>query len=215
MCFFTSIRDIELLNNSLLLNSCDAFFESAISCKMLVNEGVINPVYRELRYMLETALKYSIVDQVCYKLNYEERIIYFNQKVPKSSIDCIDDLNIIGLSEVNIKDFINSSKDVYKKLCVYVHPSKTQINDWIKRGRNGSYLGFESENEIKCISKLIYNVFEIIIACYLNCLGVSSLGDVFIYYLDDKKKWKFHKSRYIKQMCQFYDYKLERRQVET
>ncbi|ADL51385.1 hypothetical protein [Clostridium cellulovorans] len=210
-CFFTSTRDINLFNNSLLFNSSDAFLESAISCGMLVNEGAINPVYRELRYMLEVALKYTIVDQVCYQLNYEERIDYFNKKIPKSSIDCIDDLQLIGLEKSSIKDFINSSRDVYKKLCVYVHPSKTQINDWIKREKKCAYLGFESENEIKRISKSTYNVLEIIITCYLNCLGVSSLGDVFIYYLDEKKKWKFHKSKYIKQMSQYYDYKFERK----
>lgn len=211
VCSLYSTRDFEFSQNSLLFNHSDEFLESAISCAMLVQQGAINPVYRELRYMLEASMKYLVVDQTCVNFNYQDKIKYLDEHIPKSSISFIKNIDIIGLDILNIKEFINSANDVYKKLCQYVHPTKSQIDEIIDRYNRGSYIGFESEKELKRINNLIYKVFEIVIALHITNLGVSSAGDVFIFYLDKEKDWKFHKSKYIKKISEFYDYKYERK----
>jgi hypothetical protein len=40
--------------------------------------------------------------------------------------------------------------------------------------------------------------------------GDSMSGDLFIQLLDDNKKWKFHKSKYVKEYSKNFDYKHER-----
>lgn len=207
ICRFYSFRD----ENSLLLRQTDEFLESAISCSVLVEQGVINPVCRELRYILETSMKYLIVDQSSPSLNYKDKVKYLDECIPKSSIDCIKNINIIGLDSLDIKDFINNANDVYKKLCQYVHPSKNQINELIGRRNRGSHIGFESEIEIKHINNLVYKVLELTLVAYITSLGFSSAGDIFIYFLDEMKYWKFHKSKYVKKISKIYDYKHERK----
>ncbi|KEI94405.1 hypothetical protein N496_19935 (plasmid) [Clostridium botulinum A2B3 87] len=211
VCRMYSTRDWDSSENSLLLKHADEFFESAISCSILIEHGAINPVRRELRYMLETSIKYLIVDQGCPNLSYKDKIEYLDEHIPRSSIDCIKDIKIIGLDSLDIKDFIDNTNDVYKKLCKYVHPSKNQINEFIGRYKRGSYIGFESEVDIKQINNLVYKVFELVISFYITSLGFTFAKDIFIHYLDEKKNWKFHKSKYIKKISNAYDYKLERK----
>ncbi|WP_346964275.1 hypothetical protein [Clostridium perfringens] len=206
-----SSRDWKLYQNSLLINNADQFIESAISIAILVREGAINPTYRELRYMLETAVKYLIVDQKKTDLNYENKIKYFTEKIPRSSINCVENIKIIGLDTLDTKEFINNIKDVYKKLSKYTHPSKTQIDVKADREKRGAYLGLESEKDLKSINNFVNKVFEFIIAIYITNLGLALAGDIFTCVLDTEKGWKFYKSKYIKKISNIYNYKLERK----
>ncbi len=210
ICRFYSTRDFDFSKNSLLFNHTDEILESTCSYFLLIENGIINPVIREFRYILETSLKYLTVDQTCKTLNYKDKIEYFNKNIPKSSISCVEDIDVICISSLELKDFINYVNDIYKKLCKIVHPSKEQIKAYNNRLNRGEYLGFETEIEIKRINGLAYKVFEIIIVFYLTNLGVASTGDIFIHYLDDRQDWKFHKSEYIKKISGFYNYKFER-----
>lgn len=211
-CWIYSSRDYNLFENSMLLNHTDEFLESAVSCEILVNNGALHAARRELRYLLETSVKYLVVDQNSPQLCYKDKIKYFHENIPRSSISCIENIWITGLNKIDTKEFINSANDVYKKLSKYVHPSKQQIEEIIERQNRSAFLGFETEIDIKRISGLAYKVLEFVIAIYLTCLGFSSTGDIFINYLDAKDDWKFHKSKYIKKISESYNYKLERKQ---
>lgn len=205
-----SSRYYNLYENSLVIRHVDELLESAIACEMLVENGMINPARRDLRYMLESTVKYLVVDQNIKDASYDEKIKYFDDNIPKSSISCVNEIEIISLKVDDNKKFIDSVNDVYKKLCKYIHPSKHNIDELIKREKKGAYLGLETDVEIRSLNNLVFKVFELIICCYFTVLGFSLSGDIFIYALDGKTDWKFNKSKYIKIISHSYDYKIEK-----
>lgn len=210
-CSLYSTRAFEYSKNSLLLTHTDEIIESAVSYLILIDAGVINPIIRELRYILETSLKYLVVDQKCSDKSYTDKIEYLNNNIPRSSIDCIEDVDIICLDNSDKKKFYGEVKDIYKKICKFIHPSKEQIRVYDDRVKRGAYLGFETEKELKKINSLAYKVFEYIIVLHLTSLGVGLAGDMFIYYFDEEKNCKFNKCNYIKKISEFYNYKYERK----
>lgn len=48
------------------------------------------------------------------------------------------------------------------------------------------------------MNKLIFRAYDMILVMLFHGFGDSMSGDLFIQLLDDNKKWKFHKSKYVK-----------------
>lgn len=206
-----SSRCLEIWENSLLIRGFDGFLESAVATSLMIEQGAINPAKRELRYVLETSIKYLVVDQKIPYASYDEKVIYLNEKIPKASISPVDDILVLGLSNDELKEFKDDVNDLYKKLCKYVHPSKYQIDEYSKRCSRGAYIGFETGKEINEFNRLIFRIYEIIIITAFTSLGFSMTGDLFINVFDEKESWKFNKGKYVNKISHAYDYKVERK----
>ncbi|VBB05617.1 Hypothetical protein LUCI_0827 [Lucifera butyrica] len=195
--------------NSLTFNLFDFFFESAVGISVMIKEGVLNPAKRELRYVLETSVKALLVDQTLTKQTYHEKIAYLGTSIPRSSIDCVDDINFF-ITDNQSKLLINDVKQLFGELSQYVHPSEEQIKEYILRCNEGASIGLETGKELKRMNAP-FRTYEIVLVLSLHALGFSQSGDMFINLFDDSPKWKFHKGRHMKAMSALYDYKAERR----
>lgn len=93
---FTRYPDAE---SWLLQSAMDEFVESAIAIWQLTDSGIYNPAYRELRYLLESAIKFSYVDQ---KLPgptpLPDRQRWLHANVPRGSISVVTDLSWYDLT---------------------------------------------------------------------------------------------------------------------
>lgn len=208
---FYSTRYEQLSKNSIMIRELELLLESIVSISLQIKDGALNPAKRELRFMLESAVKYLLVDQKTNELTYEEKIDYFDKNIPNSSIEPIDKISFFGLNKEEADEFRNDVKVLFSKLCQYVHPSKYQIDEYLRRCEKGAFIGFETQKEINDFIKLLFRILDIIIVLMFEALGFSSTGDLFIHVFDEKKDYKFIKGKYVSKYSKVYDYKVERK----
>jgi len=210
-----STRYQPLNENSIMIRELELILESIVGISKQIEEGTLNPAKRELRFMLESSVKYLLVDQKTNGLTHEEKIHYFDKNIPSSSIDSITEIRFFGLNNEEVDEFRNDVKVLFSKLCQYVHPSKYQINEYLRRCQKGAFIGFETQKEINDFNKLLFRILDIIIVLLFEVLGFSFTGDLFIYVFDEIKDYKFKKGKYVSKYSKGYDYKAERKNIAS
>ncbi|PEY90221.1 hypothetical protein CN360_25325 [Bacillus cereus] len=189
-------RDHAFVKESALIFGCTDLYGSLIAINLITEEIMLNAPKRELRYMLEAIIKYAAVDQICKGKTLEEKLDYLYTKIPRSSISPIDDIE--GLTDVMVAD----TKELYSLLSQFIHPSKKQISEY-KSQFEGGNIGFESYKELDSFNRLLFRTCDIILYLLLKNMGPYVIKDVF-YVLQDNKKWKFHKGKYVKTLPNKY-----------
>ncbi|MBE9155984.1 hypothetical protein IQ265_03930 [Nodosilinea sp. LEGE 06152] len=213
LCLMYSGRAGEYSENSLTIRSTDDLAQSILAIWNLVQQGMLNPVKRELRYIIESSVKYLYVDQHTEGIEslakLSERLTFLETNV-NSSIDVREELKLSALHPDDAKQFIDEIYDIYRDCCAYVHLSRRQIEerlDMVKRGRS---LGFETAKELQKIGRLMFRVYDVALTMYFHGYDLSMTGDIFVEVLDNKPKWKFHKGKYVSVVSSYFDYKHER-----
>ena len=211
MCWIAATRFEKFVDNSLFFRSIDDINQSVITILTLIEQGMLTPARREMRYILKSSVKNLYVDQKTPSSNFDDKVIFFHKQVPPSSISIVDDLDL-PLSNENKALFIADIKGIYSSACAYVHPSKTQIDERVRLASIEAYIGFERPKDLERINKELFRLYEATLVLVFSALGMSFLGDIFIYWLDDYQDWRFHKGKYMKAVSSAFDYKAERKE---
>lgn len=206
---FATTRGKHIYDQFLSIRFLDNYLESIVGIYFLAEQGLHNLAKREMRFLLESVLKHWYVDQIMMDSTFEDKIAKYDEIVPRSSIDFAEKIHHYVLKD-NIV-FNASVQGLYKELCAYTHASLKQMNTKIKRAEKGEYLGFTSAQEIEEVNRLIFRTLEICVICHFNACGPSTTGDLFIQIYDHDPKWKFHQSKFIKEVSDSYNYKHERK----
>ena len=213
LCLMYSGRAGEYSENSLTIRSTDDLGQSVLAAWHLVQQGMINPVKRELRYIIESSVKYLYVDQHTKGIEplakLPERLTFLETNV-NSSIDAREELKLAALHPDDAKQFVDELYDIYRDCCAYVHVSRGQIEERLDMIEKGRPLGFETGEELRKIGRLMFRVYDVALTLYFHGYGLSMTGDIFIEALDDIPKWKFHKGKYVSVVSAYFDYKHER-----
>jgi hypothetical protein len=213
VCLTYSTRAGDESKNSLVIRSIADFGQSVAVAFHLAREGLTNPVKRELRYVIESMVKYLYVDQKIRKdatiPKLEERLDFLHANVD-SSIDARHELELPALHADDAKQFIDELYHAYRECCAYVHVSRCQIEERIKLDAAGRSLGFENADDLRKIGRLMFRVYDIALTLFFHGYDLSMTGDVFINLLDEHPKWKFHKGKYVACVSAYFDYKHER-----
>jgi len=213
LCFIYSGRVSEYSENSLTIRSTDDLAQSVLAAWHLVQQGMINPVKRELRYIIESSVKYLYVDQHAEGIEFlaklKERLAFLETNV-NSSIDVREELKLAALHPADAKQFVDELYDIYRDCCAYVHVSRRQIEERLNMVEKGRFLGFETAEELRKIGRLMFRVYDVALTLYFHGYDLSMTGDIFIEILDDSPKWKFHKGKYVSVVSAYFDYKHER-----
>lgn len=208
LCYGYSARAKEFSENSLVVQSTDDLAQSIMAGWLLAEDGLINPVKRELRYVIESCIKYLYADQQKAGEPLQERVEFL--KTIGSSIDVRVDLKLPAMHADDAKQFIDELYDAYRECCAYVHVSPSQVNERLKQAERGGALGYETPAELRKLARLMFRVYDMALALYFHGYDLSMTGDVFVAVLDDYEKWSFHKGKYISVVSAYYDYKHER-----
>lgn len=215
VCWFYSSRAYDYSQKSLFVRSTDDLMQSILAAHRLLSEGMLNPIKRELRYVIESSVKNLYVDQEMNKQRplptLEERLDYLHNHVDRSSIDMREHLALGAFDAATSKQFIDELNDVYRECCAYVHVSRRQIEERLELAELGRGFGFETADELRKIGRLMFRVYDMALALYFHGYGLSMTGDVFINVLDDRPDWKFHKGKYVRKVSDYFDYKVERK----
>jgi hypothetical protein len=192
MCLSYSGRAGEYSENSLVVRSTDDLAQSVLAAWHLVQQGLINPVKRELRYIIESSVKYLYVDQqteggkTIPKLT--KRLDFLDANV-NSSIDVREQLKLNALHPSDAKQFIDELYDIYRDCCAYVHVSRRQIEERLKLIEKGRSYGFETAEELRKIGRLMFRVYDVALTLYFHGYDLSMTGDLFIEFLDERPEY--------------------------
>jgi hypothetical protein len=101
-------------------------------------------------------------------------------------------------------------RGTYSDLCKYVHRSPQQIRETLLQFERGIFLGFETADQLEVFVRLLARVYDLLLVMHFNALGMALTGDVFVHALDSDEKWPFHKTKFVKLLSGYFDYKSER-----
>jgi hypothetical protein len=189
----------------------DDILESLVAIPLLVEQGIFNAARRELRYLLEALVKFVYVDQqLPGDAPLAERVALLGDstRVPRSSVDPIDSVTIRMLDEPD--QFRSAVKSAFGALSGYVHPSRTQVEERLRRAARGEFTGFEGPKVVETFTRLVSETLDLAVVLIFEGVGPAFTGDMYIQLFDDRPKWNFHRTRFTPQVGRFFDYKLER-----
>jgi hypothetical protein len=147
-------RDLapEYSDNSLVIQSTVDLAQSVLAAWELSRKGLINPIRRELRYIIESSVKHLYVDQLTYGqrplMKLEDRLKYIETHLD-SSLDARHKLELEGFHPEDAEQFVSELYDAYRACCAYVHVSRSQIDERLELAQKGRSLGFESPEEME------------------------------------------------------------------
>jgi hypothetical protein len=132
--------------------------------------------------------------------------------VPRSSVSVIDKVELRLVADP--LSFRHAVASLFGSLSGYTHVSKTQMEERFRRFQRQEYIGFEQANTLRAFNKVVANAYDVILALVFEGVGPAFAGDVFVQVLDEDRGWKFHRSRYVKEVSARFDYKVERQRRE-
>jgi hypothetical protein len=207
---FYSTRADYIYREFFTISIIDELIESAISISYLAEQGIYNPLKRELRYLLELVVKSVGIDYNMMGKSLAEKVEYFKREVPNSSIEYIETYRLPFNVNENL-ELMSEIKDLYYKTSAYVHPSKKQFMERLGNARKGNYIGFDSAEMLTKFNKEVFRAFDLILTLMFHGLGESMAGDLFIQLFDSMPKWKYHNGKYVNKYSHLFDYKAERK----
>jgi hypothetical protein len=209
--WFMSTRNRHIYDEFLSFRFFDDMIQSAVAIWVLAREGQITCAKREMRYMLESCAKHVYVDIKTMGTPLDAKIAYLENKVPRSSVSFTEDFQLYQFTETESKEFMNTVRGTYSFLCSYVHRSREQIEETLHLLEHGISPGFETAKEIEGFNRRLSALYDLVLVLHFNALGMSLTGDVFVHVLDERKDWPFHRTKFVKLLSQYFDYKHERK----
>jgi hypothetical protein len=191
----------------------DDLLETVVAIPLLVEQGIFNTARRELRYLLESLVKFVYVDQqLPGETPLQDRVAFLADQVPRSSIDPIDQLSLRLLSDPDA--FRSAVRQAFGALSGYVHPSRTQIEERLRRAARGEFSGFEGPKVVEVFTRLASQTLDLAVVLICEGIGPNFTGDLYVQLFDDYPRWNFHRTKFAAQISAHFDYKLERQPAE-
>lgn len=211
LCWIAATRAGDWVDASLFMRSVDDLMQSAILVRTAVHEGARNSARREVRYMIELAIKALYVDQKMPNSPLDARLIYFDRKLDPSSITPVKDLAFAIVAGSDAKSVTDKLLAAYSRACVYVHPSVRQIQERLDLAARGASPGFETADELRQSNDEVFEAFSLILVLLFEAIGGSFAGDIWeTGGLGDRDDWVFHGHPLVAALDENFDYKHER-----
>lgn len=83
------------------------------------------------------------------------------------------------------------------------------------RAERGEHLGFEGPSTLEAFNRLASQTLDLVVVLIFEGIGPAFAGDLFIQLFDDMPEWKFHRTRFTREVSHFFDYKHERQMRES
>lgn len=183
--------------------------ESALAITANAKEGLQNSARRELRFLLEAAVKLSSRDFHPEAKTFDDRLAGLNDR-DKRFEDYV--ASLVYFDEFEKPDEANGAiLSLYSELSRYVHATMPQFQDAMARAKRNEDAGMESVATLNRFNKLAFQVYDLVLVRIFHGIGLSMAGDIFTGILDDEPKWRFHKGKFVARLSKCFDYKHERR----
>jgi hypothetical protein len=212
ICEIATFRSREFTDNYLLPRYLDDIVEAALTARLAIENGMINPARRELRQMLEVAVNISYVDEIRAKDTLDGRANYYKgKKAEKSNVDPIFQLPFRMLGD-NKALFACSVRNAWVRTSKYVHLTKNRVDQKLFLREEGMVLGLETLAMLQDVVSEVYEICSIVIVLVFETIGPSFTGDLLVDSLDECDNWVFYANKYISIIDVYFDYKHERKE---
>ncbi len=196
-------------DNYLVFRFAPHLVESVIAITASAREGLQSAARRELRFLLEAAVKLSSRDFHPKAKSFEERLAGLNDRDRRFE-DYVASLTYFA--EFDKPEEANAAVlSLYSELSRAVHATATQFEEALSRSQRGEDAGMESVATLSKFNKLTMQVYDIVLVRMFHGLGLSLSGDIFTSILDNEPRWRFHKAKHVARLSKCFDYKHERR----
>lgn len=213
-CSIYCRRSAEFRDNSLSLSHIDDYFMSAIMILTMLKEGGVNPAKREIRYLIDSSMRYLYVDQQLWRGKLSEKVFYFDKKIDKSNIKYIHDIDLHMIGNQHLKNSFRSDyTQNYYNACEYVHASTRQIEERFSLYEQGITIGFERAEQLQEVAELLSEVYSKLLVFTFHASGVGTVGDLMLDTLSPQDDWVYNGNKYIEEIDRYFDYKHERKDV--
>jgi hypothetical protein len=194
--------------NNFFLRVSDEFIEGLESIEKLIENGFRNQCRRELRFLIEAAIKAAFITQTNKGEEFEDQLKTYRKLLKDSGINAVNRIRFPFLSDESIKkEFIIEVKKMYGNLCNYVHLTPEQLTEKIALSKDGKPFDKLSLTELEILNSEISLSFSYISVLLFNSMPQYVVGDFFEPSLPD---YYYHKSRFIAEIDKEFDYKHER-----
>ena len=212
LCWFGTTRAGDWVDKSLFMRSIDDIMQSAVLIRMAVHEGARNSARRELRYMIELAIKALFVDQNMPTSPLDDRLIFFRKRAG-ASIAPVKNLAFHILAAPEAELVVKKLRAAYSRACEYVHPSVRQIEERLELAAKGASPGFETAAELQESNDEVFESYSLVLVLLFESIGGSLAGDIWeTGGLSDRDGWVFHGHPLVAAIDEHFDYKAERQE---
>lgn len=211
LCWAASTRAGDWVDRSLFMRSIDDLNQSAAMVRTALLEGGRNSARRELRYMIELAIKAIFVDQQMPSSSLEHRLVYMDRQLQPASISPVNSLKFAILQDAEGRAVAQKLLGAYSRACQYVHASVAQIKERLELAGRGITPGFETADELRQANDEAFEAFSLVVVLLFEAIGGSFAGDVWeTGGLSDRDDWIFHGHPLVAAIDAHFDYKAER-----
>lgn len=205
-----SRRCPQIYDEFLTFRFFDDTIQSVVAIWSLSKEGQLTSAKREMRYLLESCAKHVYVDLKQMSKPLIDKLIFLQTEVPSSSVSFVLDFRLYQFSDTENKEFMDGLRSMYSSLCKYVHRSPEQIEEALRLLQRGVSPGFETVQDLEFFCRELTQLYDLVLVMHFNALGMDLAGDVFTHALDSSIKWPYHKTKFVKVLSSYFDYKHER-----
>lgn len=195
-------------DNYLLFRFAPNIVEAALAIQQNAKEGLQNAARRELRFLLEAAVKLSSRDTHTDAAAFEDRLAGLDDR-EKRFEDYVANLRYFDGFE-KPEEANADILSLYSDLSRYVHATVPQFQMAMDRSRKGEPVGMETVATLNRFNKLAFRVYDLVLVRIFYGVGLGIAGDIFTTALDDEPKWRFHKGKFVGRMSRCFDYKVKR-----
>jgi hypothetical protein len=203
-------RSDKLENSLFFLSVIDDMFQSIVGIACLSEQGIRNTCRRELRYLLELAIKACVVSQKYSDKSVSEQIAEYFGIIKSTNISMIKEIDFYFFDKDLKDNFISESLRMYGDLCAYVHSTPKQMQERIGLMQKGRYIGFEGVNELKELNKEVSITLSFVLVLFFHAIPEWCVGDYIVERDGTTVNSYFSRSKYFAAIDSIFDYKQER-----
>lgn len=211
-CYLNSVRDGISQEKNFFLRMIDDISQSIVSINSLAKDGISNTCLRELRYLIEVAIKSCFIVKNSNKDTFVEQVKEYEKLLNSSNINQINTLEFHYLDDFS-EDFKTEAKKLYGFLSKYTHASSHQLMERLSRNTIGRTIGFEGTQELKELNDIIEKVYSVVIVLIFHSVAQYVPGDFLVEQNGKTIDWYFTKSKYVSLIDEKFDYKFERQSI--
>lgn len=194
--------------NNFFLRVSDEFIEGFESIEKMIENGFRNQCRRELRFLIEVAIKAAFITQTNNDEDFDEQLKTYRKLLKNPGINSINRINFpLFKNDVIKSEFIIEVKKMYGNLCNYVHLTPEQLTEKIALSKDGKPFEKLNLKEFEILNSELSISFSYISVLLFNSMPQYVVGDFFEPGLPD---YYYYKSKFIAEIDQEFDYKHER-----
>lgn len=196
--------------------------QSMIAASHMIKEGLHDPARREMRFLVEAAVKALWLDQgspplrpdqgagpVLPPMTAAEKVAALDGLGRERFDQIVESLRFGMLDEPAADQYRQTAKSLYGTLSTTTHVSSRNVERDLANFEKGKHFALETVADVNAIARLLRQVLDLALATHFEAFDHGLVGDLFEPHFEPR--WSFLKTPLVAAVDRNFDYKHERR----